>query len=352
MIEIDGSSGEGGGQMVRTAVSLSALTGTPVRIVNIRANRPNPGLNHQHMTAIQSVASLCGASVVGLSKGSSIVEFEPYDVKSGRYHFDVLTAGSTCLVLQTCLLPSLFSTEVTEFTITGGTDVNWAPPLDYLRFVFAPMLHRMGGEASIVLNRRGHYPKGGGEIVCRVKPVRNLQCLVLNEQGQLRTIRGISHVSNLPGNITRRMKHAALLKLVDFSDIHISEENYPKDKDPSFGTGAGIVLMANYDHTILGSSSLGERGVPSEMVAQTGVNRLLEEMESGATLDIHAADQFLPYMALASGKSLFLTRELTNHARTNIGIVEQFLDVKFRVREEGGLHEVGVEGAGHKGKRG
>jgi RNA 3'-terminal phosphate cyclase (ATP)/RNA 3'-terminal phosphate cyclase (GTP) len=346
MIQIDGSHGEGGGQILRTAISLSSWTKKPIRISNIRANRPNPGLNYQHVMSIQSVAELCSAEVKGLIKGSAEVEFHPQKIKGGKFHFDILTAGSTTLVLQACVLPSLFSREKTELTITGGTDVKWSPPIDYFRFVFAPLLHKMGGEANVVIRRRGHYPKGGGEVIASLKPVKKLLPLVLENRGELKNVKGIAHVSNLPNKISNRMKRTALLKLVDFKEVHISEEHYPQGQDPSFGVGAGIVIWANYENTILGANGLGEKGVPAEKVGHSAVEGLLKEIDSKATLDVHGADQFLPYMALAEGESVFLTRELTNHAKTNIWLIEQFLDVKFEVEERDGLKEVRVKGVG------
>jgi RNA 3'-phosphate cyclase len=346
MIEIDGSFGEGGGQIIRSAVSLSCISKKPVRIINIRANRPNPGLNYQHVVAIKSVVELCKADVEGLNKGSSEVVFYPHVIKGGKYHLDILTAGSTTLVLQACLLPSLFADDKTEFTITGGTDVKWSPPVDYFRFVFAPLLHKMGGEVSIVLGRRGHYPKGGGEITVRVKPVEQLKPLTLEERGDIKSIKGIAHVSNLPNKIAERMKNTALLKLIGSKDVNVSLEHYPKEKDPAYGVGTGIVLWANYENTVLGGNGLGEKGVPAERVGQIACEALLTEMNSKATLDVHAADQFLPYMALALGESVFLVREITNHAKTNMWLIEKFLDVKFEVKEEDGLNEVIVAGIG------
>lgn len=346
MITIDGSHGEGGGQILRCAVSLSCISKKPVRITNIRANRPNPGLNYQHVLAIKSVAELCRADVKGLNKGSSEVILHPHEIKGGKFHFDILTAGSTTLVLQACLLPGLFADDVTEFTITGGTDVKWSPPVDYFRFVFAPLLHKMGGEISIVLGRRGHYPKGGGEITVRIKPTEKLKPLALEERGDLKSIKGIAHVSNLPNKIAERMKHTALLKLVEFKDVNVSLEHYPQGKDPAHGVGAGIVLWANYENTILGGNGLGEKGVPAEAVGKNTVEKLMNEMNSNSTLDVHATDQFLPYMALAKGESVFYARELTNHAKTNTWLIKQFLDAKFEVREKDGLNEVRVRGIG------
>ncbi len=346
MIEIDGSHGEGGGQILRTAVSLSSLTGKPIRVFNIRAKRQNPGLNFQHVVSIKSVAELCNADVEGLEKGSEEVAFHPHDICGGKYHFDILTAGSTTLVLQACLLPSLFAPEKIQFTITGGTDVKWSPPIDYFRYVFTPILRKMGAQVSAVCMKRGHYPKGGGEIKVIVSPVEKLEPLNLVDRGQLREIKGISHVSNLPNKIAKRMKHTALLKLVDYPAGQVTEEHFPQGQDPAFGAGAGIVLWANYENTVLGANGLGERGLPAEKVGNLAVENLVTEMKSKATLDVHAADQFLPYMALAEGESVFLAREISNHAHTNMWLIEQFLDVKFSVSKREGVWEVRVEGVG------
>lgn len=346
MIDIDGSHGEGGGQIIRTAVSLSSVTGTPVRISNIRAKRQNPGLNFQHVVSIKSVAELCAAEVEGLQRGSEEVTFHPGKIAGGKYHFDILTAGSTTLVLQACLLPSFFAPDRIQLTLTGGTDVKWSPPIDYFRFVSCPLLHKMGAQVSSVCMKRGHYPKGGGEVKVIISPIKNLKPVILEDRGQLKEIRGISHVSNLPNKISKRMKHTVLLKLVDYGDVNISEEYFPQDQDPAFGAGAGLVLWANYDNTVLGANGLGERGLPAEKVGNNAVESLLAEMNSKATLDVHAADQFLPYMALAEGESVFLAREISEHARTNMWLVEQFLDVKFSVSEKEGTWEVRVRGVG------
>jgi RNA 3'-phosphate cyclase len=240
----------------------------------------------------------------------------------------------------------LFADETTEFRITGGTDVKWSPPIDYFRFVFSPMLHKMDCDVNVVIGRRGHYPKGGGEVIARVKPNEKLKPLYLQERGELKDIGGIAHVSNLPNKICKRMKQTALLKLADCRNVHISEEHYAQGQDPAHGVGTGIVLWANFENTILGANGLGEKGVPAERVGQSACEALRTEMNSQATLDIHAADQFLPYMALAQGENMFLAREITNHAKTNMWLIENFFDVKFEVNEKEGLHEVRVKGVG------
>ncbi len=346
MLEIDGSYGEGGGQILRTAVSLSALTGKDARISNIRANRPKPGLSSQHITAITAVAKLCNAETSELKIGTNAIEFRPGKLEGGNFHFDVLTAGSVTLVLQACIPPSIFAPNETLLKITGGTDVKWAPPIDYLRFVIRPLLNKMGIDMEVELTRRGHYPKGGGEVSVKMKKGSELKPLRLIERGELDTVRGVAHVSNLPNNITQRMKRTALLKLVDFPSVYIVEENYPQDMDPAFGAGAGLVLWGHYENTVLGGSCLGERGLPAEKVGQMAVEALLKEVESQATLDIYATDQLLPYMALVNGESIFLTRELSHHAKTNMWLIEQFLGAKFEVRDRNEIREVKVRDTG------
>ncbi len=196
------------------------------------------------------------------------------------------------------------------------------------------------------MGRRGHYPKGGGEITVRVNPVKALQPLVLEERGDLKSVRGIVHVSNLPNAIAKRMRQTALLKMAGCGNIKVSEEHHPQGKDPAPGTGTGIVLWANYENTVLGANGLGERGLPAERVGQIACENLQKEMGSEATLDVHASDQFLPYMALAKGESVFTTRELSKHAKTNMWLIEKFLDVKFEVTEKDGVEEVRVKGLG------
>lgn len=343
MLEIDGSYGEGGGQILRTAVSLLALTGKDALISNIRANRPKPGLASQHITAIKAVAKLCNAEVGELKIGTTAIEFRPGKLEGGNFHFDVLTAGSVTLVLQACILPSIFAPKETHLRITGGTDVKWAPPIDYLRFVIRPLLNKMGVDMEIELARRGHYPKGGGEVSVKMKKGSALKPLRLIERGELDTVRGVAHVSNLPKNITQRMKRTALLRLVDFPSVYVVEEHYPQDMDPAFGAGAGIVLWGHYENTVLGGSCLGERGFPAEKVAQMALEALLSEISSPSTLDVFATDQLLPFMAMASGESIFLSKEISNHAKTNMWLIEKFLGTKFEIEHLEGVEKVVVK---------
>ncbi len=337
MITIDGSYGEGGGQILRTAVGLAALSQKPVRIENIRAKRSNPGLQPQHLTAVRSVAELCGAEVKGLEKGSKELEFERDEDKGRQVRSDVGTAGSITLVLQCCLLPSIFSDSEVKLKIVGGTDVKFAPPIDYFKNVFLKLLEKLGIEVEIELMRRGYYPKGGGEVEILIKPVKEIKALNLEDRGALKQIGGTAFISNLPDDILKRMKHSALKELVNYST------KIEDDISLAYGQGTGITLWARGENACLGSSCLGERGLPAEKVGSDAALELLKEINSGATVDIHAADQLLPYLALAKGESVFLVRELSLHAQTNMWLIKQFLNVEFNISEERGAKKIEVK---------
>ncbi len=336
MIEVDGSIGEGGGQVLRTSIALSALLGEPVKIFNIRAKRSPPGLKAQHITGVKAVASLVGAEVEGLELGSQVLTFVPKERRGGSFSFDVGTAGSISLVLQALLPAAAFAPSPVELTVRGGTDVKWAPPIDYMKHVFAPIMAKMGYSVSIEVVRRGHYPRGGGIVKVRANPVSTLSPLRLEKRGAITRIRGISHCVRLPSHVAKRQAYAAyrLLKEEGFGgDLHIDVESYPPNKDPHLGPGSGIVLWAETDRgCVLGADALGERGKPAEQVGEEAAGKLLKELRGKATVDIHMADMLIPYMAIADGESVIRTRELTLHAFTNIKITEMITGVKFEVQ--------------------
>jgi RNA 3'-terminal phosphate cyclase (ATP) len=330
MLEIDGSYGEGGGQLVRTAVALSAVTGREIRVTKIRKNRQNPGLKQQHLKALETAARICEARVSGLFPGSTELSFAPVEIKGGKYDIDIGTAGSITLFLQ-CLMPALpFAKEKVELTIRGGTDVAWAPTMDYLQQVTFKALGRLGYTGRAVLKEHGYYPKGGGRVSAFFEPCRLQGFHFLKEEEE---IRGISHASNLPAHVPLRQAEAARIRL--------HEAGYPsqiKTKSfEAFSTGSGITLWAGF----LGGSALGERGLPAEKVGKHAAEEIISEMRAGNSVDIHLADQLIPYMALA-GNSSYTVRELSLHTATNIWITEQFLDVKFKIEEKKGLFEVSV----------
>jgi len=330
LLQIDGSYGEGGGQILRYAVALSALTKKPVEINNIRANRPVPGIRPQHHTAISCIKSICKGAIEGLSIGSPKLTFSPGEIQPGEYKFDIGTAGSITLVFQACILSSLNTTKPITIKLTGGTDVKWAPTWDYFTQVFLPLIQKMGVNTDAQLIKRGYYPKGGGEAVLTIHPAKKLQRLQLEEEQDFKEINGIVHIANLPDHISKRMKHAAL-KIVVKNNI---QSFIRVDKTTSFSPGTGITLWSKSDHTVMGSTFLGERGVTSEKIGENAANQLIKEINTGATIDTFAIDQILPYMVLAEEESVCMVRELSNHTQTNMWLLKQFFDVEFEVKEQ------------------
>ena len=338
MIEIDGSYGEGGGQLLRTAVALAAITGQTLRVRNVRARRSNPGLAAQHLAAVKAVAALCDAEVEGLQVKSQEIVFRPDRLHGGEFQFDVGTAGSMTLVLQAVLPVALMCKERLVMGITGGTDVRAAPPLDYFRYVFLPLLSLMGGRVSLHLVKRGYYPRGGGEVKVEVEPGARLRPLALETRGPLSEVRGIAHVSNLPTHITARMARAALEALPPVPAPQIEQQQLAWPQ--AIGPGGAIVLWAHCGHDVLGAATTAQRGVPAERLGDEVGRALCAEIESGATLDVHAADQLLVYAALAGGPSHFTVRTLSSHASTAMWLIERFLPVEFGVAQVGQLWRV------------
>ena len=339
MLEIDGSHGEGGGQIVRMAVALSALRSTAVRVVNVRAKRAKPGLAAQHATAIRAVAGLCAARVQGAEVGSGEFTFEPGPLRSGRFSFDVGTAGAVTLVLQACL-PAAFRAGDTELEIRGGTDVPWSPPLDYFGHVFLGLLRKMGGRAEVEVARRGYYPRGGGLVRLRVVGTASWKPLHVTDRGGIQRIAGRAHASNLPEDVVERMKSGALKGLSNFMTVRVHSETLGADR--AMGPGGAVVLWAETPDTILGASSLAEKGKRAEKVGAEAATGLLREIESRATLDVCASDQVLGYAAMASGPSEFFVREVSEHARTMMWLLGSFTDCQFHVVSEGGLQRITV----------
>ncbi len=323
MLEIDGSYGEGGGQILRTAIALSALTGKKVKIKNIRASRPKPGLAPQHLEAVRCVSSLTDADVSGLTLRSTEVTFAPKGIKGGKHEIDIGTAGSIPLLLQ-CIMPAATRAEDVLFlSIRGGTDVRWAPSIDYLRHVFLPAIAKMGYDAEVEVVRRGYYPRGGGLVRAVIHPSK-LRGVVFKPPEKV-LIKGISHSSRLPEHVALRQATSARRILSDAgydASISVETNNYES-------TGSGITLWCDN----IGGCAIGERGKPAEKVGEEAAESLLIELSSGASVDVHLADQLIPYMALAGGSASITTRELTVHTKTNIWVVEQFLDVEFDVQE-------------------
>ncbi len=337
MIEIDGSEGEGGGQLLRCAVALSALTSKDVRVFNIRAGRPIPGLAPQHLTAIKGVASLCDAQTDGAVLGSTDIVFRPGPVSGGRRRLDVGTAGSISLVLQACILPALRSDRVTTLEITGGTNVRWSPPIDYYLDLLFPILRRMGIGIRMHLDARGFYPEGGGKITVEIEPSTGISPLDLQERGLLKGLRGVCFSQNLPEHVCKRISHSGKKAFLDKGGVSVRT-----DVSSGRSAGAGICLFAEYERTVLGADALGERGVPAEKVGTDAAEALRREMTGVGTLDVHSGDQLVPYMALAKGRSVFRVREMTRHLKTQMWLIGNFLDPTFDVKSVDGGYEIVV----------
>jgi len=335
MIEIDGSYGEGGGQIMRTSLALTSLIGEDLRIVNFRRKRPKPGLAQQHLVSVRAIQEITQAKVEGARLGSTELIFRPGEIKPGKYKVDIGTAGSISMVLQTLLPTCLFTGQLVELVIRGGTDVKWSPPVDYLKHVFLPLVGKMGVRAEIEIQRRGYYPKGGGIVKAITRPIVHLRALNLLEMGAVTGIKGIAYSSNLPCHIVKRMAMAAKNKL-----------NYPCSIElecgKGFSTGTGIVLWTIGEDSVLGSSSLGEIGKRAEKVGEEAATQLISELQTNAPIDSHMSDQLIPYLALAEGTSRIRVAELTNHLTTNIYVVEKILGLKFKIKERNLISVKGI----------
>lgn len=332
LLEIDGSYGEGGGQILRTAISLSTLTKKPIKITNIRANRPKPGIKPQHYISIHSIKEICDAETKGLEIGSSTLTFKPGDFKGGNYKFDIGTAGSITLVFQAIILGSLKTKEPVTVSITGGTDVKWSPSWDYFQHVFLRLLKIIGVSVDARLIKRGYYPKGRGEAVITIHPCKELLPLKLDKTQEYTNVNGIVHIANLPDHISTRIKHAAIETLLK-SDLKTTLE---VEQTESLSPGTGITLWTETSDTILGTTLLGEKGLRSEEIGKNAATSLLNEIESESTLDVYAFDQLLPYMVLAreNGSSSCIVKNISNHAQTNMWLIKQFFDVDFQAKQE------------------
>ncbi|MHA2146685.1 MAG: RNA 3'-terminal phosphate cyclase [Candidatus Thorarchaeota archaeon] len=350
MIEIDGSHGEGGGQILRTAVSLSALTMKPIRITNIRAGRPKPGLKRQHIAGIELIGMLVGATIRGLDIGSTSVEFVPRERKSGTFNYDVGTAGSISLVLQAVLPPAVLSSEPVVFHLRGGTDVKWSPPVDYITNVFVPTVERMGPSIKIDQKRRGHYPRGGGMVSCEVVPASDIKSSEIVNFGQIKSVKGISHCVRLPGHIANRQALSASEVIQENLGVEpdILRESYSKGDDPHLGPGSGIVVWVEDEYGIrLGSDALGERGKSAEIVGRSAASQLVREVSPGMAVDSHLCDMLVPYLAIASGTSKIGVTDVTSHLTTNIWAIEQILKVQLELeRRPDNSGVLVIEGAG------
>jgi RNA 3'-terminal phosphate cyclase (ATP) len=332
MLEIDGSLGEGGGQILRTALSLSCVLRKPFRIFNIRRGRKKPGLMPQHLACVRALASTSHAQVKGDLEGSGELVFEPGETEPGDYSFDIGTAGSTSLLLQATLPPLAFAGERSLLTLRGGTHVPCSPPFHFVSEVFIPMLRRLGIRISASIERYGFYPKGGGEIRVGIEPVARVKAMNVSARGEIERISGISGVVNLSEDIAVRQRRAALERLSD-SGLKASIGLF---RGEASGRGTFVFLRSDAEACPAGFSSLGERGKRAETVGEEAARDLLDYYHTGACLDYHLADQIVLYLALAEGGSSFTVSRITSHLLANLGVIERFLGVKYRLEGKQG----------------
>jgi RNA 3'-terminal phosphate cyclase (ATP) len=342
-IRIDGRYGEGGGQILRTSLALASLLRRPLEIHHIRGGRKKPGLRPQHLMAVKAMAAITSAKTQGDEPGSTHLFFEPGQIRPGSFRFDVGTAGSTSLVLQTMIPALLFGESASGVVIEGGTHVPWSPCFQYFRAVFASALQEMGGLLTLEIERWGWYPKGGGQVTAGISPVSALHPTERWQRGKVTEIYLLSALSNLPMSIGERQRDQVIKRL----DAHgLKNTQMEFVNAPSAGTGALVFLMSRFEKGTAGFTSLGKKGKRAEKVADDACSEFFQFLASDAAVDEHLADQLVLYMALAKGRSSIVTERITKHLKTNIWVVEQFLPVTFQVDEIEG--RVSVEGVGFR----
>ncbi len=338
MIEIDGAYGEGGGQVVRTAVSLAALTGQSVEITNVRGGRPKPGLKPQHLMAVRAAATLCRAELTGDAVGSLYLRFEPQqEVGGGDFRLDIGTAGATTLVAQTVLVPLAHAAHASSVIVTGGTYNPHAPTSDYLEQVYIPALNRLGIQATVTSPTSGYLPQGGGEVVLTVVPSRPTP-IDWAGRGALRDLSAVVTTSNLPAHLADRGKATIEDSLDGFPVKAVSLDK------PSIATGAAVTLSAAFDSGFAGFTGLGRKGVPMERVAEAPCEEFRAFYETDACVDPHLADQLVLPLVLAGGESRYTTSEATLHLRTVLWLASQFLPVSYEIEKLPGRWGVRISG--------
>jgi RNA 3'-terminal phosphate cyclase (ATP) len=341
LLEVDGSQKSGSGTILRLSVALAAILNEPLHIYNIRQKRSEPGLKPQHLEAVLTAAKLCNATVKGTTLGSKELWFHPTKIVGGEIRAEIGTAGSIPMLLITVLPICAFAeTSVRIHILKGGTDVSHSPTINYLSHVFLPVLGRIGLKSSLTVHKYGYYPRGMGEVSVEVQPNPKLTPLNLEKSGQLESLKGISVCTFLAERrVAERQARAAndLLETRGYeANIHVVNDfSNPLQK------GSSLTLWAQTNTgVLLGGDAIGELRKPSEAVGREAAENLLREIEAKATVDVHLADMLVPYIALAEGKSAFLTRAMSHHLETNVWLAQEILGVKFETSKIGNLYKV------------
>ncbi len=329
MLEIDGASGEGGGQILRSSLALSLVTGIPFRIVNIRAGRKRPGLMRQHLTAVQAAVAVGQARVTGADVGSRELTFAPGTVRAGDYRFSVGTAGSATLVFQTVFPALALAKGRSSVTVEGGTHNPMAPPFDFLARAFLPLVERMGPRSTAVLEQPGFYPAGGGRLAVAIEPASTFEQLVLLERGEIRGRSAIAVVALLPRTIAEReLKQVRDRLSWDPSTLHVESVAH------AVGPGNVVSIEIESEHVTELFTGFGERGVSAERVGSGVADEAAEYLAAGVPVGRHLADQILLPMALGGGGA-FRTTKPSGHTRTHVDLLRSFLGSEIQVREAG-----------------
>jgi len=345
MIEIDGSQKSGSGTILRLSIALAAITKQPLHIYNIRENRLQPGLKHQHLEAVLTAAKLCNTKVQGANLGSRELWFTPQQISGGNVEAEIQTAGSIPMLLLATLPICLYANNPVNLHVAkGGTDTTHAPTINYLRFVLLPVLRQMSVDAAINVQKYGYYPKGMGETTLIVKPNRELKPIQLEDFGELKRISGVSVCTFLGDRqVAERQAKAAQDRFAQ-SGFNASIKVVNDESNP-FQKGSSIVLWVETDSgVIIGADAIGKLGKMSEAVGVEAAEKLLAELSVEPTVDVYLADMLIPYMALTWGKSAFLVRTVSEHLETNIWLMEKMLNVQFTTQKINNLYRIEKSG--------
>jgi RNA 3'-phosphate cyclase len=341
MFEIDGSQKSGSGTLLRLSIAMAAIKGQPLHITNIRQNRPQPGLKHQHLESVLTAAKLCRAELKGAVLGSRELWFIPRQVRGGHVEALIETAGSIPMLFLSALPICIFAKSPVLLHISkGGTDTIHAPTINYMRNVLLPVAAKIGVEAEITIQKYGYYPKGMGEATLTVKPNPYLKPIVVEKFGHIKVIKGVSVCTYLADRqVAERQAKAARDFLAQSGykvDIQVIN-----DQSNLVQKGSSIVLWAETDTgVIFGVDSIGELRKTAEAVGKEVAQKLIAELQASPTVDEFLADMLVPYMALAEGKSAILTRTVTEHIESNIWLLEEMLNVKFTVEKVNNLYRI------------
>jgi RNA 3'-phosphate cyclase len=328
-IVVDGSYGEGGGQILRTAVSLSAITGRPIKVTKIRAGRPNPGLRPQHVGALKIMSSMCDAEVEGLSVGSDTIIFRPKKLICGKMRYDIGSAGAITLLLQVVVIVAAKAEQKCSFEILGGTDVKWSPTTEYFNRIYIPVLKELGIDVNLEVVRRGYYPKGGGLVKVEVEPAESIKPLTLLERPTA-PANIISICSQTPLQVAERQLDTAL-NILSQRKIPVDEVRATAEPAWSAGTSITIYCVDRSKGTYIGADAVGERGKPAEQVGREAAEKFLSEWSAQGSVDSHLADMLVLPLSLAEGPSTYTTTKLTQHLETNLYVVSKLTGCRYEL---------------------